>query len=77
MSKIIGGKGISVTETEYGTVIADYAPNATRHLIASMVKSFIRILGYSVLFLVGARWANIAAIILIVSELIGIVEELV
>ena len=52
--------------------LSDY-PDAKKHQIVSFVKSFIRIAGYV--------WLPfnimIAAIILVISELIGIYEELV
>jgi len=48
-------------------------PDPRRHAIASFVKSAIRILGY------GALWWSIdlAASLLILSEVVGIGEELV
>ena len=48
-------------------------PDAKKHQIISFVKSGIRILGY--LFL----WFNldVAIILLILSEIVGVIEELV
>jgi|TARA_R110000772_G_scaffold51043_3_gene117282 hypothetical protein len=48
-------------------------PDARLHQRVSFIKSFIRILGY------GALWysLDIAAILLILSEIVGIGEELV
>jgi hypothetical protein len=48
-------------------------PDPKKHLIASLVKSGIRILGY------GALWydISIAATLLILSEIVGIGEEMV
>jgi hypothetical protein len=48
-------------------------PDARLHQRISFVKSFIRILGY------GALWISldIAVILLILSETIGVIEELV
>jgi len=48
-------------------------PDAKKHQIISFVKSGIRILGY--LFL----WFNldVAIILLILSEMVGVIEELV
>jgi len=48
-------------------------PDAKKHLIASFIKSFIRILGYAFLW----YSLDIAAILLILSEIVGIGEELV
>jgi len=48
-------------------------PDPKKHLIASLIKSGIRILGY------GALWydISIAATLLILSEVVGIGEEMV
>lgn len=48
-------------------------PDARKHMIASFIKSIIRILGYACL------WydVSIAATILILSEVVGVGEELV
>jgi hypothetical protein len=48
-------------------------PDARLHQRISFIKSFIRILGY------GTLWISldIAVILLILSEVIGIIEELV
>ena len=48
-------------------------PNEKKHQIISFIKSGIRILGY------GALWysLDIAVILLILSEIVGIIEELV
>ena len=48
-------------------------PDPKKHLIASLIKSIIRILGY------GALWydISIAATLLILSEVVGIGEEMV
>jgi hypothetical protein len=48
-------------------------PDAKRHQQISFIKSFIRILGY------GALWysLDVAIILLILSEVVGIGEELV
>jgi hypothetical protein len=48
-------------------------PDPKKHLIASLIKSLIRLLGYF------ALWydISIAATLLILSEMIGIGEELV
>lgn len=48
-------------------------PDARKHQIISFIKSGIRILGY------GALWFSLdtAVILLILSEVVGIIEELV
>jgi len=51
-------------------------PNPTKHLLASLAKSVTRIVGYLFLLPLGSC-AQVAAFLLIVGELIGIVEELV
>ena len=48
-------------------------PDAKKHQLISFIKSFIRILGYCFL----PFSLTTATIILILSEIIGIVEELV
>lgn len=48
-------------------------PDPKRHLIASLIKSVVRILGYFALFFD----ITTAAILLIISEAVGIGEELV
>jgi len=48
-------------------------PNAKKHFWASMTKSVIRIAGYCLIFVD----LNLAAGTLILSEIIGIAEELV
>tara|TARA_R110001592_G_scaffold361661_1_gene673003 strand:- start:690 stop:878 length:189 start_codon:yes stop_codon:yes gene_type:complete len=54
------------------TKIMDY-PDAKKHQIISFIKSGIRILGYA-LIPFSLLWATI---ILILSEVVGIIEELV
>lgn len=46
-------------------------PDAKRHYIVSMAKSVLRIVGYLFLFPV----VPIASVVLILSEVLGIVEE--
>ena len=48
-------------------------PDAKKHQLISFIKSFIRILGYCFLPIS----LEIATIVLILSEIIGIIEELV
>ena len=48
-------------------------PDPKKHLIASLIKSVVRILGYFALF----YDINLAAVLLIISEAVGIGEELV
>tara|TARA_R100000742_G_C4238822_1_gene58896 strand:+ start:447 stop:596 length:150 start_codon:yes stop_codon:yes gene_type:complete len=48
-------------------------PDPKKHLIASLIKSVVRILGYFALF----YDIHMAAALLILSEVVGIGEELV
>ena len=48
-------------------------PNPDKHFWASMTKSIIRVAGYCLIFVN----IDVAAPILITSELVGIIEELV
>ena len=48
-------------------------PDPKKHLIASLIKSVVRILGYFALFFD----IGVAAALLIISEAVGIGEELV
>ena len=48
-------------------------PDADKHFWASMTKSVIRVTGYCLIFIN----IDMAAAVLITSELVGIVEELV
>ena len=52
-------------------------PDARRHMIVSLIKSGVRVAGYVCLFGIPHSWAAAAATVLIVSELLGIYEELV
>jgi len=52
-------------------------PDPKNHLIMSFVKSGVRIVGYVLLFGISSPWAYVAASVLILSEVVGIVEELV
>jgi len=56
---------------------SSYVPDPRKHLYVSIGKSVVRITGYAFLFGIGSMWAHIAAGVLIASEIIGIVEELV
>jgi len=51
----------------------DYMPNQYKHRLVSFIKSGVRILGF------GAFWwsLDIAVILLILAEIIGVAEELV
>lgn len=57
--------------------MSDYVPDPKAHLYASIAKSIVRISGYALLFGIPSGWAVAAAIVLIASEWIGILEELV
>ncbi len=53
-------------------------PDATKHQVISFIKSGIRIIGYALLIVaVPTIWMVLASIILIGSEVVGILEELV
>jgi hypothetical protein len=54
-----------------------FIPDPKKHLIVSLVKSVIRIGGYALLLFSGNHWITASGIVLIISELIGIIEELV
>ncbi len=56
---------------------SSYVPDPRKHLYVSLGKSVVRIAGYALLFGIGSRWGDAAAAVLIISEAIGIVEELV
>ena len=64
--------GWTYSDTSIKTDIQDY-PDAKKHQIVSFIKSGIRILGY-ILIPFDLSWA---AGILVISELVGIIEELV
>lgn len=51
-------------------------PDPKKHQLVSFIKSGIRILGYVLLLPVGG-WVTAAGVVLVVSEAIGIYEELV
>jgi hypothetical protein len=53
--------------------IDKYIPNPKNHRNISFLKSFIRVIGYMVLFPISPE----ASIILCISEGIGVIEELV
>ena len=57
--------------------MSDYVPDPKKHLYVSLIKSGIRIVGYFLLLGISSPWAKAAAIILVISEAIGILEELV
>ena len=52
-------------------------PDAQKHKYVSLVKSGVRVLGYVLMFGIPSVWAWVAATTLIVSEILGIYEELV
>jgi hypothetical protein len=55
----------------------EYLPDPKKHLIVSLVKSVVRISGYALLLFSGNSWIIGAGVVLIVSEAVGIIEELV
>lgn len=52
-------------------------PDPKKHLYVSLVKSGVRIAGYALMLGIPSGWAVAAAVVLILSEAVGIVEELV
>lgn len=62
---------------EIPLIVPKYVPDPKMHLIVSLVKSGIRIIGYLLLLGIHSPWATIASIVLIASEVVGIGEELV
>lgn len=59
------------------TTVNNFVPDPKKHLVVSLVKSGIRIAGYLLLLGIPSGWAVAAAIVLVASEVVGIVEELV
>ena len=58
---------------EYSDTIFNKYPDPDKHQLISFIKSGIRILGYAALW-----WSiDIAATLLILSEVVGVYEELV
>lgn len=55
----------------------NYVPDPKKHLVVSLVKSGIRIVGYLLLLGISSPWATAASIVLVISEAVGILEELV
>jgi hypothetical protein len=54
-----------------------YIPDPKKHLYVSLAKSGVRITGYALMLGIPNIWAVTAAVVLIISEGVGIVEELV
>lgn len=54
-----------------------FVPNAKRHLYVSLAKSGLRLIGYVFICVIPTPIALVAGIILISSEVLGVVEELV
>ena len=52
-------------------------PNAKKHQIVSFIKSAVRIAGYFLLCLIPVNEIRTAGLVLIFSEIIGVIEELV
>ena len=57
--------------------MSNYIPDPKRHLIVSCIKSVVRIFGYAAIGAIPVHGAILASLLLIISEMIGIVEELV
>jgi hypothetical protein len=64
-------------ETGQAGTPKSYVPDPKKHLVVSLVKSGIRIVGYLLLLGIPSQYAIAASIILVLSEVVGIVEELV
>lgn len=60
-------------------LVLEAYPDPKNHFLVSMIKSSIRIVGYLLLLgFAGPSWLTITAVgVLVVSEAIGIIEELV
>ncbi len=55
----------------------NFIPDAKKHLYVSLAKSGLRIVGYIFICAMPMAIAHIAGALLILSEVLGIVEELV
>lgn len=55
----------------------NFVPNAKKHLYVSLAKSGLRIIGYIFICALPMAAAHVAGALLILSEVGGIVEELV
>jgi len=57
----------------------DYVPNPKKHLIVSLIKSGLRLSGYALLWLVLPHSfpSILVMTVLLLSELLGVYEELV
>lgn len=47
----------------------------THHFVTSLIKSIIRILGYTGIILYGNEILTLSGILLIIAEVLGIIEE--
>lgn len=68
---------MSDKDIEIPLIVPSYVPDPKKHLIVSLTKSVVRIAGYALLLGIPSGWAVAASIVLIASEAIGILEELV
>ncbi len=55
----------------------NFVPDAKKHLYVSLAKSGLRIVGYIFICAIPTAAAHVAGALLILSEVLGIVEELV
>lgn len=55
----------------------NFVPDAKKHLCVSLAKSGLRIFGYIFICALPMVAAHVAGVLLILSEVLGIVEELV
>lgn len=67
----------SETNDQVNKSPSSYVPDPRKHLYVSIGKSVVRIAGYAFLFGIPSVWAHVAAGVLIASELLGLVEEMV
>lgn len=56
---------------------ANFIPDAKKHLYVSLAKSGLRIVGYFFVCAIPMAAAHVAGALLILSEVLGIIEELV
>ena len=55
----------------------NFIPDAKKHLYVSLAKSGLRIVGYFFICAIPTAAAHVAGALLILSEVLGIIEELV
>ncbi len=55
----------------------EFLPDPKKHLIVSLGKSVVRIVGYTLLFFTHNDYCIYAGVVLLLAEIIGIIEEVV